>query len=883
VRRLFIAVLTVFCVFAAMPQILRAWTPNDLNATVAHFSGTDSDFGNSVAVDSSGNTFVTGDFRGTADFDPGVGTANLTSSGSQDVFVVKVNSSGEYVWAKQLGGCCFDSGYSVAVDSSGNTYVTGEFSGTADFDPGVGTANLTSAGGADVFVVKLNSSGGYVWANQFSGTGFGAGRSVAVDSSGNTFVTGFFEGTADFNPGVGTANLASSGSQDVFVVKLNSSGGYVWAKRFGGTDTDLGLSVAVDSSGNTFVAGYFLGEANFDPGSLSNANLTSSGSQDVFVVKLTTFGEYVWAKRFGGTSFDNGYSVAVDSSGNTFVAGFFSGTADFDPGVGTANLTSAGDADVFVVKLNSSGEYVWAKQLGGTGSDIGFSVAVDSSGNTYVAGDFASVYFGDCPGTACLRSAGDADAFVVKVNSSGGYVWAKRFGGTGSDIGFSVAVDSSGNTYVAGIFSGTADFDPSAGAANLTSSGYADVFVVKLNSVGESTPPTTVPVTTVPVTTVPATTVPATTVPATTVPATTVPATTVPATTVPVTTVPAKTAPVTTVPARTVPVTTVPATTVPAARQSTSVVTLPPKLGRVQQVLFKYTLKEPYQATIRWSKPKGAEDRFISYSVYREGQKRVGWLCRTYALSCLITNLYPDREYKFFVEATSSSGQTTSSVISKTLKTRLPKLEQEELKPPTGGRDVYGKSCNARLQDKSLNYWPIKSIPGFVRLQSDCSGRVLFMSKTPVEILQQFERKSPLGNFDFYIPDDALELSLSSAVEDDRLVSNALSYIFKQSDLRRWAITESISSSYPSGCVAQRNDFVFEKNQAWNWFRNTPGWSRNCEVRLRKETTGVQTKTIRLRWTYPTACLPGKNCDVNKNQFNEFQLSYLRLVIVVEN
>ena len=114
-------------------------------------------------------------------------------------------------------------------------------------------------------------------------------------------------------------------------------------------------------------------------------------------------------------------------------------------------------------------------------------------------------------------------------------------------------------------------------------------------------------------------------------------------------------------------------------------------------------------------------------------------------------------------------------------------------------------------------------------------------------------------------------------------VNKALIYIFEQSRLRRWAITESISSFYPFGCVAQRNDFVFEKNQAWNWFRKTPGWGRNCEVRLRKETTGVQTKTIRLRWTYPTVCLPGKNCDVDKNKFNEFQLLYLRLVIVVEN
>jgi hypothetical protein len=248
----------------------------------------------------------------------------------------------------------------------------------------------------------------------------------------------------------------------------------------------------------------------------------------------------------------------------------------------------------------------------------------------------------------------------------------------------------------------------------------------------------------------------------------------------------------------------------------------------------------------------------------------------------LITNLYPDREYRFFVKATSSSGQTTSSVISKTLLTRLPNLEREELKPPTGGRDFYGKSCNARPQNKSLNYWPIKSIPGFDRLQSDCSGRVLFMSKTPVQISPTIltRQKSPLGNPEFYIRDDALELSLSSAYADKLLVEKALNYIYKQSSLRRWEITPSIS--YPSGCVAQRNDFVFKNGQVWNWFLNTPGWGRNCEVRLRKDTIGVQTKTIRLRWTYPTVCIEEK-CDVNLNDFTEPELSYLRLVIVVEN
>ena len=833
----------VFGVFAAMPQILRAWTPTDVNTAVSVFDGSGDTSSDGVFVDASGNMYVAGTFSGTVDFDPGAGTANLTSARGTNVYVAKLDASGNYVWARQ-----FDVNYLWVFtgDASGNTYVTGDFGGTVDFDPGAGTANLTSVGGVDAYVAKLDASGNYVWARRFGGSSDDVVRGVAVDTSGSTYLTGYFDGTVDFDPGAGTANLTSAGSADAYVVKLNSSGTYVWAQQFGGSNIDGGTEVVADASGNVYVTGFFQGTVDFDPGA-GTANLTSDGLyNDQFVVKLGASGTYVWARQFRKSELE---LITVDASGNVYLTGYFRVTADFDPGAGTANLTSAGNTDVFVVKLDATGTYVWARQFGGTSGDYSEGVAVDASGNTYVTGSFqGTADFDPGAGTANLTSAGASGAFVVKLDASGTYVWVRQFGGSDGGNVEGVVVDTSGNTYLTGYFFGTADFDPGAGTANLTSAGWPDAFVVKLDTSG--------------------TYVwvrrfggsyaaPATTIPATTIPATTVPVTTVTATTVPV-------------------------TTVPAARQSTPAITLPPKLGRVQQVQFKYTMKEPYQATIRWSKPKGAGDRLITYSVYRDGQKKAGWFCRTYQLSCLITNLYPDREYRFFVEATSSSGQSTSSVTSKTLLTRLPNLEREELKPPTGGRDFDGKSCNARLQNRPLNYWPIKSIPGFDRLQSDCSGRVLFMSKTPVQISPTIltRQKSPSGSPDFYIRDDALELSLSSAVEDDRLVEKALNYIYKQSSLRRWELTQSIF--YPSGCVAQRDDFVFKKGQVWNWFRSTPGWGRACEARFRKETIGAQTKTIRMRWTYPTVCVEA-NCDVNLNLFNEPELSYLRLVIVVEN
>ena len=420
VRRIFLMACLAFG-FVATNSL--AWSPTTPEIAVAKFGGTNEDRGRSVAVDSSGNIYTTGPFQVTADFDPGAGTTNLTSAGGNDVFVSKLDSAGELVWVKQLGGTDSTDAYSVAVDSSGNVYTTGAFSGTVDFDPGAGTANLVSAGSSDVFVSKLDSTGAFVWAKQFGGTGSDASNSVAVDSSGNVYTTGSFSGTVDFDPGGGTANLVSTGSADVFVSKLDSAGAFVWAKQLGGTDSDQANSVAVDSSGNVYTTGSFSGTADFDPGA-GTSNLVSAGASNAFVSKLDLTGAFVWAKQFSGTGQDRGYSVAVDSSGNVYTTGYFSQTTDFDPGAGTSNLVSAGSFDAFVSKLNSTGAFVWAKQFSGTGLDQGRSVAVDSLGNVYTTGSFSgTVDFDPGGGTANLVSTGNGDVFVSKLSSAGAAIF----------------------------------------------------------------------------------------------------------------------------------------------------------------------------------------------------------------------------------------------------------------------------------------------------------------------------------------------------------------------------------------------------------------------------------------------------------------------------
>jgi ribosomal protein S11 len=441
------------------------------------------DDGQAIAVDASGNVYTAGKFQGTADFDPGSGTFNLSSAGDYDIFIQKLDASGNFLWAKSFGGNSIDFLRALTLDSSGNVYSTGGFSGTVDFDPGTGTANLSSAGERDVFIQKLDTSGNFVWAKSFGGSESEEGYSIAVDASGNILTLGVFENTVDFDPGAGTTNLSSTGRNDVFVQKLDPSGNLIWAKSFGNSTYDYGYAIAVDDTGNVYSAGRFQSTVDFDPGP-GTFNLTAVASNsDAYIQKLDTSGNFVWARSFGGVSSDYVSDIAVDALGNVYTTGRFQGTADFDPGVGTASHSSAGQNDVFVHKLNTSGNFVWVKSYGGSSADVGQSITVDASGNVYTLGNFTSdtADFDPGVGIANLSSAGQYDVFIQKLDTSGNFVWAKSFGGSTTDFGISIAVDASGNVYTTGSFQGTADLDPGAGTANFSSNGQSDVFVQKLN------------------------------------------------------------------------------------------------------------------------------------------------------------------------------------------------------------------------------------------------------------------------------------------------------------------------------------------------------------------------------------------------------------------
>ncbi|OFX17374.1 MAG: hypothetical protein A2033_15180 [Bacteroidetes bacterium GWA2_31_9] len=314
------------------------------------------DCGNSLIMDDSANVYITGEFINIADFDPGLGTFNLTSAlpSASDIFILKLDFAGNFIWAKRLGGNNTDSGYSIALDDLSNVYTTGVFKSTADFNPGTETYNLTPVGYFDIFISKLDASGNYIWAKQIGGSGWDYAYSITVDAFGSIYTTGNFQTTADFDTGVDTFNLTAIGGADCFISKLDSSGNFLWAKQIGETASNQGSDIATDIEGNVYTTGNFYNIVDFDPGEEA-FNQTSFGNSDIFISKLNSSGNFIWAKQMGGSFVDAGNSIVVDVLGNVYTSGYFNETADFDTGAGFFNLTSTGSSDIFILKLKQQG------------------------------------------------------------------------------------------------------------------------------------------------------------------------------------------------------------------------------------------------------------------------------------------------------------------------------------------------------------------------------------------------------------------------------------------------------------------------------------------------------------------------------------------------
>ncbi|PSK90402.1 SBBP repeat-containing protein [Taibaiella chishuiensis] len=324
-----------------------------------NIGGSDWDYGQSITLDNTGNVYVTGSFVDTAYFGATATANSVVSAGSTDVVLAKYDNNGNFIWGKAVGGSSSDDGQKVTTDAAGNVYVAGRYMLTADFDPGPGTANLVAGGATDIFLAKYSATGAYIWAKGIGGTGYDAPSDLIADAAGHLYTVGSFAGTVDFDPGTGTANLTSnSGLGDAYVAKYDTSGAYVWAKQAGPAGAANGANanaVVLGAGGDVYFTGNFNGTVDFDPGA-GTANLTATSYKDIFVAKYNAAGNYLWAGRMGGIPISaasncGGRTISRNTAGQVYVAGYFSGTVDFDPGPGNVNVEAAIGGSTFIMKL----------------------------------------------------------------------------------------------------------------------------------------------------------------------------------------------------------------------------------------------------------------------------------------------------------------------------------------------------------------------------------------------------------------------------------------------------------------------------------------------------------------------------------------------------
>jgi beta-propeller repeat-containing protein/centrosomal CEP192-like protein len=465
-----------------------------------YLGGRAGDAGNAIALDFSGNAYVTG-FTNSADF-PSKSPLQATLGGSSDVFVTKLDASGStLIYSTFLGGNTDDAGNAIAVDSSGNAYVTGSTS-SANF-PAKNPVQVTLGGSSDAFVAKLDSTGSTLMYSTFlGGGGSDSGNAIAVDSSDNAYVTGLTNSVTF--PTKNPLQATLGGSSDAFVTKLDASGStLIYSTFLGGNTDDAGNAIAVDSSNNAYVTGA-TSSANFPTKSPLQA--ASGGGVDVFVTKLDATGStLIYSTFLGGSADDAGDAIAVDSSGNTYLSGLTRSTnfPTASPFQASCKSCGSNQSNAFVAEVNAAGSaLMYSTYLGGSGNgtdgDFGNGITVDASGNAYVTGftsspDFPLAnpiqatllpqtcsfdYYGYTYTIPCSNT-----AFVTKLNPSGSaLLYSTYLGASGGDLesGRGIAVDSAGNAYVTGTANSKLLLTP--GALQASPGGNGDAFVAKISS-----------------------------------------------------------------------------------------------------------------------------------------------------------------------------------------------------------------------------------------------------------------------------------------------------------------------------------------------------------------------------------------------------------------
>ncbi len=425
-----------------------------------------------VTTDSNGYIYQSGSFKGTVDFDPSEDSeANFTPSGATALYLNKLSPDGNYVWTRVINTDQYSTynGNRVDTDAAGNVYMTGHFIGSVDFnDPGAGDVK-NSTGASDMFIVKYDSNGVYQWTKTIGGTGsVEIIHDMVVNDAGDTFITGYFYGTVDFDDTAGVDNhTANSGGASVFVAKYNADGSYGWTRTATGTAATLneGIGLDIDSSDNVYLTGYFKGTIDLDgTAGVDNYTTVSSPGSDIFITKYNSDGSYGWSRTFGSsdTNYEHGRGITVNDSGEVFVSGIFHGTVDFDGTAGVDNITATNTSDIYLTKYNDDGSYEWTIKGSGFGSGWwGTDIEWYSDGVIMVEENTGA---------------------ITRYDGLGDVVWSRS---ASSNIqGRNIAIYGT-NVYTAGGFNSSTNFHTTGGTENHDTNGNTDIYITKHNVSGD--------------------------------------------------------------------------------------------------------------------------------------------------------------------------------------------------------------------------------------------------------------------------------------------------------------------------------------------------------------------------------------------------------------
>lgn len=433
-----------------------------------YLGGSDADYGQAIAMDSSGNGYLAGSTNSSGWVSGGF---DASQNGSSDVFVAKLDASGAHLWSTYLGGANADYGYAIALDSAANCYVTGYTYSPAWASGGFDTTLNNGGSGYDGYVAKLDAAGGHLWSTYLGGTDADYGWGIAVDSGGNCYAVGYTNSPGWVSGGLDTILNNGGSGNDGYLVKLDTNGAHQWSTYLGGAGNELTAGVATDSSGNCYVTG----NTNSSGWMSGGFDTTQNGVVDGYVIKFNTSGAHQWSTYLGGPDSDYGWGIALDVDRNCYVTGYTNSSGWASGGFDTS---FNGSYDGFVLKLNSSGAHLWSTYVGGANMDRGWGVALDSMGNCFFSGYTNSPAWVSGGFDLTLNEGGTGyDGYIVKLDAAGLHRWSSFLGSAGSDQAYGIAMDPSGNGYVTGQ---TASSDWLSAGFDTTYNGNVDAFVVRI-------------------------------------------------------------------------------------------------------------------------------------------------------------------------------------------------------------------------------------------------------------------------------------------------------------------------------------------------------------------------------------------------------------------